>query len=136
MGIMVVEKSLHPPMLITDPSEQGIRRAMRSYRGCVRTKPLEIGTHDVTDHRWDLPTHHWIVQVMADRTAELRILPKERNGRVADVHAGQDRMTVRYPINRNSRSALLGGETIFRLGTHAAGLGPVLFKIIEFEPKG
>ncbi len=131
---MVVEKSLHPPLLITDPSEQGIRRALRNYRGCIRTKPLKPGTHDVTDFRWDMPTHHWIVQVMADNTGELRILPERKNGRVADVRDGRDRMTVRHPINRATHSALLGGETVFRLAPRAIGMGPVLFKIIEYVP--
>lgn len=132
---MIVEKSFHPPILLIDPSNRGVRDAIRSYRGCIRTKQLEIGSHDVTDHRWDDPTHHWIVQVMANHTGELRMLPVHRNSRIAVLHAGRDQTTVRYQINRATRSALLGGEIIFRVGDHAIGMGPVLlYKTISYEP--
>jgi hypothetical protein len=70
------------PMKVTADS---IKEALILGLPTAVRRVLPQGESTVTDHRWQIPTHDWIIHVRKDGTGVLTITPRDRSSKLSHI---------------------------------------------------
>jgi hypothetical protein len=127
--LMTIKETIFQPIIFPERSDlKSVQKAVRSYTGTpLITWYKSPGRYDITDLRWNNPSHEWSLTVRSNGTGILRIDPTVEDAAIAQLGIPGEFLQVSTVLQQKSRPAVLMGNQYVVGGTRH-----VIFKMLEY----